>query len=87
VRFKNSFKKENEMKGEKMHLRGEFVVVDGKKYFKDEVLGLISADHFTPKKKKHGDDDEFLAPLEYKGSEVDGDELVRSFRGPHIPGR
>ena len=46
--------------------RGKFVWVDGKRFFQDEVLGLIDANHVF--KGKRGSD--LTAPLEYKESKV-----------------
>jgi len=52
------------MKG--MTLTGKFVWVDGKRYFQDEVLGLIAAPLSGSRQKK----DSLESPIEYVEAKV-----------------
>jgi len=70
-------------------MKGKFIMKDGIRFFEDEVLGLIRADHFSPKRRECSSDvTDSQGPVEYKGQvNADASLVVRSFRGFRAPGR
>lgn len=53
------------MKG--MTLTGKFVMVDGVRYFRDEIVGLVKVEHFSSPKRDESEVEHLESPVEYKG--------------------